>query len=152
MCATLLHCMAALCGRLLPAARQPANDTAYYRELARLQEKERQATGAERDELRRQHEQLEDAHNAKQNHAGELHFFIGAPIGIVVTLIGSFVRAQAIGGGLLLGGIFTFTAGCAWYWGDLPPVGRFLVLLVAFGVLMWIGYQRLSELRSSKTP
>ena len=47
----------------------------------------------------------------------------------------------------MLGGIFTFTGGCAWYWTDLSRQGRFLVLLVAFIVLLWIGYQRLSELK-----
>src|SRR5438093_7055061 len=56
---------------------------------------------------------------------------------------------QAIGGGLMLGGIFTFTEGCFYRWADLEPVGRFLVLLVAFGVLLWIGYQRLHELHEA---
>jgi hypothetical protein len=74
----------------------------------------------------------------------------GAPIGIAVTLIGSLVRAQAIGGGLMLGGIFTFTGGCFYYWDDLPPAGRFGVLCLAFVVLLWIGYQRLAELQPSR--
>lgn len=50
----------------------------------------------------------------------------------------------------MLGGIFTFTEGCFWYWNDLNPKGRFMVLLVAFVVLLWIGYQCLSGLKQPK--
>ncbi len=123
------------------------SDAAYYQELQRVREQEEQASAADKSGFRAKREQLETARNAYQQQSGSLHFFIGAPIGIVVTLIGSFIRAQAIGGGLMLGGIFTFTGGCAWYWADLSRPGRFLVLLVAFVVLLWIGYQRLSELK-----
>ncbi len=80
----------------------------------------------------------------------EAFLFIGAPLGIAVTVAGSLVGAPAIGGGLMLGGIFTFTEGCFYRWGDLEPVGRFLVLLVAFAVLLWIGYQRLHELTGAR--
>ena len=79
--------------------------------------------------------------------ASRVHFFIGVSLGIIVTLVGSFIRVQAIGGFLMLGGIFTFTSSCWGYWSHLPSVGRFFVLLVAFVELLWIGYQRLSELK-----
>ena len=124
----------------------------YYRELSRMQAREHEegATPAEKARFRAEREAFEDRHEAADKHAGRVHFFVGAPIGILVTLIGSFVRAQAIGGGLMLGGICTFTGGCAWYWTDLSRPGRFAVLLVAFVVLLWIGYQRLSELKQPK--
>lgn len=126
----------------------PVDTRAYYQELQRLREREEDAGDpAEKARLREERYSLEQRHETRNDRSGELHFFIGAPIGIVVTLVGSFVKAQAIGGGLMLGGIFTFTGGCAWYWADLSRQGRFLVLLVAFAVLLWIGYQRLSELK-----
>ena len=130
-----------------------SNDREYYQEVNRLREAEHDATGGgEKARLRSQREQLEARHTTQSNQTERVHFFIGAPLGIIVTLLGSFIRAQAIGGGLMLGGIFTFTGGCAYYWMDLSRPGQFLVLLVAFVVLLWIGYQRLSELKQPTKP
>ena len=125
----------------------PPEGSQYYRELSRLQNLEEEAAGEQKTRLRLQREQLQAARETQQKESSKVHFFVGTPLGILVTLLGSFIRAQAIGGGLMLGGIFTFTGGCFYYWDDLPRLGRFLVLLVAFIVLMWIGYQRLSELK-----
>lgn len=124
----------------------------HYEQLNRLNEQERRATTEiEKAQVRAQREQLEISRRAQSDRSGRIHFFVGAPIGIIVTLVGSFIRAQAIGGGLMLGGICTFTGGCAYYWADLSRPGRFAVLLVAFVVLLWIGYQRLSELKQPAT-
>ncbi len=124
----------------------------YYQQQQDISERERAASGEQKAALRAERKQLEAAHQLKEDRSERVHFFVGAPLGILVTLVGSFVRAQAIGGGLMLGGILTFTGGCAWYWADLSRPGRFLVLLVAFGVLLWIGYQRLAELQKPKQP
>jgi len=134
--------------------------TTHYEQTNRLRDQERRATSvAERAQVRAQLDQLESqrrtqatARGAQREQAGRIHFFVGAPLGILVTLVGSFVRAQAIGGGLMLGGIFTFTSGCIAHWADLSGPGRFAVLLVAFAVLLWIGYQRLSELKQPTKP
>ena len=126
----------------------PGPDTqAYWRERSRLQNRVKEASGEEKTRLQRQLDALEDQHDEQQKQSSRVHFYVGAPIGVLVTLLGSFIRVQAIGGGLMLGGIFAFTGGCFWYWGDLSRIGRFLILLVAFVVLLWIGYQRLSELK-----
>jgi hypothetical protein len=119
-------------------------------EIGRLSARERDAAGAEKETLRAERERLEATSRSLDRAESRVHFFVGAPIGIAVTLIGSLVRAQAIGGGLMLGGIFTFTGGCFYYWDDLPPAGRFAVLCLAFVVLLWIGYQRLAELQPSR--
>lgn len=131
-------------------------DAAIYRRTAELRQQERRATSeAEKAKIQDQLDQLENqrrgrqqARQAQEDQSGRVHFFVGVPLGILVTLIGSFIRVQAVGGGLMLGGIFTFSDGCWSYWTELPSSGRFLVLLVAFAVLLWIGYQRLSELKS----
>ncbi len=121
-----------------------------YAEIARLRQREGEASGDEQVQLRDQRERMEAELGTQQRASSRLHFFIGAPLGIAVTVAGSLVGAPAIGGGLMLGGIFTFTEGCFYRWGDLEPVGRFLVLLVAFAVLLWIGYQRLHELTGAR--
>lgn len=127
----------------------PRPDTRqYYDQLRQLRNQERRSPPEQRAQLQSRRESLETIHRTQRLQSARVHFFIGAPLGIIVTLLGSFIRVQAIGGGLMLGGILTFTGGCAFYWTDLSRVGRFSVLLVAFIVLLWIGYQRLSELKS----
>ena len=124
--------------------------TGLQADIGRLYAREHDATGAEKEALRADRERLEASKRSLDRAESRIHFFVGAPIGIAVTLVGSLVRAQAIGGGLMLGGIFTFTGGCFYYWDDLPPGGRFGVLCLAFVVLLWIGYQRLAELQSGR--
>lgn len=113
-------------------------------------ERHQRASPEEQERLEAERNRLEDQREAAQKRWSQTHFFVGVPIGIAITLLGSLIRVQAVGGGLMLGGIFTFTEGCWWYWEPLSRLGRFLVLLVAFGVLLWIGYQRLSELKQPK--
>ena len=138
---------------------QSEQNQRYYQERSRLERQEKEAPTEQKGNIHQRLDALEQRHQAetdvlevRRDQSGRIHFFVAVPIGIIVTLLGSFIRVQAIGGGLMLGGIFTFTEGCFWYWTDLPRVGRFLVLLVAFGVLLWIGYQRLSELKQPVKP
>lgn len=126
----------------------------YYRQLDEFnrREREEEASQQEKTQARIQRKQHETNFEARRDQAERVHFFIGVPLGIILTLVGSFVRVQAVGGGLMLGGIFTFGGGCVPYWMDLSRGGRFAVLLVAFVVLLWIGYQRLSELKQAPKP
>ena len=119
-------------------------------EVRRLRQREEQSTGDEKVQLRDQRERMEAELRTQERASSRLHFFVGVPLGVAVTVVGSLVGAQAIGGGLMLGGIFTFSEGCFYRWADLEPVGRFLVLLVAFAVLPWIGWQRLHELTEAR--
>ena len=145
---------------LLPAAGDREYAQSHYRELRRLQRAEEYATApaekakiqAQIDLLEQQQDAYESGREARSDQGHQYRFFIGVPLGIVAILIGSFVRVQAVGGGLMLGGIFTFTEGCYWYWTDLQRLGKFSVLLAAFVVLLWIGYQRFSELKQPAKP
>ena len=70
---------------------------------------------------------------------------MAAPAGIAAIVVGSFLSVQAIGAGLIFGGIFTITDGYCWYWTELEDWMRFLSLLIAFVVLVVIGYKKLNE-------
>jgi hypothetical protein len=120
----------------------------YWKRKNDLHVNQRATSGDSLEDLRHRESQLDDEYNWKSRAASRVHFFVEAPIGIAVTLIGPFVSVPAIGGGLMLGGMFTFSDGCFWHWDQLPAVGRFIVLMAAFFVLIWIGYQRLSDLRT----
>ena len=124
----------------------------HYEEMNRLEmEKLQDQSGTAKTQIQARRDGMQQAFDAQKEQSERVHFFIGAPLGILITLLGSFVRAQAIGGGLMLGGICTFTNGCYPYWTDLSRPGRFFILLVAFAVLLWIGYQRLAELKQPAT-
>ena len=72
-------------------------------------------------------------------------FLIAVPVVIVCIIIGAVSSIQAIGTGLMFGGIFCLTEGYMLYWSRLEDWMRFMSLLVAFVVLIWVGYRRLAK-------
>ena len=72
-------------------------------------------------------------------------FFVAVPIGLAAIIIGAVSLIQAIGTGLMFGGIFTLVDGYCWYWSELQDWMRFLSLLAAFIVLVFIGYRKLAK-------
>ena len=72
-------------------------------------------------------------------------FLVAVPIGIVAIIVGAVSPIQAIGTGLMFGGIFTLVDGYCWYWSELQDWMRFLSLLAAFVVLIFIGYRKLAK-------
>ncbi|MBI3616221.1 MAG: hypothetical protein HY211_06870 [Candidatus Omnitrophica bacterium] len=110
----------------------------YYQTLQR-------ASDEEKPHLQAEQQRLNAEWGTAQKRWSKSHFFAGVGAGIATTLIGSFVAAPAVAGGLMLGGIFSFLGGCGFYWLDLNAVGRLGVLLAGFLVLLWIGYRRLSD-------
>jgi len=72
-------------------------------------------------------------------------FFVAVPVGIISIILGSITLVQAIGTGLMFGGIFTLVDGYCWYWSELQDGMRFLSLLAAFVVLIYIGYRKLAK-------
>ena len=72
-------------------------------------------------------------------------FVVAVPIGIAAIVLGALSPVQAVGTGLMFGGIFTLMDGYFWYWSELQDWMRFLSLLLAFIVLIYIGYRKLSK-------
>ncbi len=72
-------------------------------------------------------------------------FFVTVPVGIASIIIGATLPIQAIGTGLMFGGIFSLTEGYMCYWSELQDWMRFLSLLAAFVVLIFVGYRKLAK-------
>jgi hypothetical protein len=72
-------------------------------------------------------------------------FFVAVPVGIITIILGAFAPIQAIGTGLMFGGIFTLSEGYMCYWSALQDWMRFLSLLTAFCVLIYVGYRKLAK-------
>jgi len=78
---------------------------------------------------------------------------VATPLGVAAILIGAYLKLYAIGTGLIFGGIFTVAFGYWGYWQYLDDWMRFLSLLVGFGILLFVGYFRVSGIRAgSRTP
>ena len=117
--------------------RQDYYSTDYY---ARCQN----ATPAEKAKLEQERSQREKEFRAQTKRFQRHLFFVATPIGIIAIIFGSLTAVQAVGTGLMFGGIFTVTEGYCWYWSELEDWMRFMSLLVAFIVLLFIGYRKLA--------
>jgi len=72
-------------------------------------------------------------------------FYVAAPIGLAGIIGGSLIAIEAIGTGLMFGGVFTVIEGYYWYWSALEHWMRFLSLLAAFLILILIGYRKFAR-------
>ena len=81
----------------------------------------------------------------------ETHLFaVAAPLGLVALIIGTFLRTQATGTGLMFGGIFSVADGYFNYWSELSDALKFASMAVAFVLLLALGYAKLE--RSTTAP
>ena len=110
--------------------QQPYNPQATPEEKA-----QRQA------ELQKKQEERRIAEKRFQQHL----FGVAVPLGLVALLVGAFLRLPAIGTGLMFGGIFSICDGYFNYWSELADVLKFVSLLIAFILLLFLGYRRLEK-------
>ena len=94
--------------------------------------------------------QVEGQQKDKEYRAAEKRFqqhlfAFAVPLGLVALLIGAFLRLPAIGTGLMFGGIFSICDGYFNYWSELADAMKFVSLVVAFVLLIFLGYRRLER-------
>jgi hypothetical protein len=66
---------------------------------------------------------------------------VAVPLGVAVILIGSFLKAQSVGLGLILGGCISIANAYSGYWAHLDDWIRYLSLLLAFCLAVFVGYR-----------
>jgi hypothetical protein len=98
---------------------------------------ERQKSADERQARQKRFEEQSRRH-------GTVLLLISVPMGIAAILCGSLITIPAIGVGLTFGGIFSVINGYLHYWKYLENWIRFVSLLVAFVVLLFVGYAKLA--------
>jgi len=72
-------------------------------------------------------------------------FIVATGIGIITLIIGFALKLAAVSSGLMAGGILTIIYGTIRYWSDLPDYGRFIILGLALGILIWMGYKKVKK-------
>jgi len=70
------------------------------------------------------------------------------PLGVAAIFIGAYLSFQAIGTGLILGGVLTVAWGHWNYWLYLDDWIRFISLLAGFAILIFIGVRRIGIAKS----
>ena len=108
-------------------------------------ERHKEASPEEKIQLRAQKNELENKRRQARQRFERHLFFVAVPVGIAAIIIGSLISIQAIGTGLMFGGIFTTIVGYSWYWSELQDWMRFVSLLIAFVILIFIGYRKLAK-------
>lgn len=84
----------------------------------------------------------EQAYAAAAKDFARVLVVVSTPLGIAGILAGAYLANVAIGTGLILGGIFTVAHGYWGYWNYADDWLRFVSLLVALVVLVFVGYRR----------
>lgn len=68
-------------------------------------------------------------------------FFIALPLGIALLLVGGFVFGlEAVGAGLMGGGIGTILYGAGGYWRYSDDILKFILSLLGLGVVIYLAY------------
>ena len=103
------------------------------------------ATRAERQQLDSERQVQRDLYEEHSIRFAKHLFWVAVPIGLTALIIGAMLQVPTIGTGLIFGGIFTMIDAYGNYWQYLPHGLRFVSLLVAFTVLVVIGYRQFSD-------
>ncbi len=71
-----------------------------------------------------------------------IHFYVSAIIGITSIIIGSLMKVPFLGLGFILGGTASLVLGYSLYWSGLNDILKLISLLIAIGLLVFIGYRK----------
>jgi len=91
---------------------------------------------------RQKRKEQEAAFAAAAKEFARVHVSVSALLGVAAILIGAYLSRQAIGTGLIVGGIFSVAWGYYGYWQYLDDWIRFVSLLAGLVILLFVGYRR----------
>jgi hypothetical protein len=77
-------------------------------------------------------------------------FFILMPVGLIIVILGLFLLVDYLGAGLMFAGLIIMFYATMRYFSDMSKILRALVILVELLVIMWIGYRKIEDNKSSK--
>lgn len=117
----------------------------YYGSCGYYYEENKNATPEQKTKLQNERNKKQQAYKDSQKRFQQHLFVAAVPIGIAAIILGALSAIQAIGTGLMFGGIFTLMDGYICYWSELQDWMRFVSLLIAFIVLLFIGYRKLAK-------
>jgi len=108
-----------------------------------------------RDELtaRQEKQKAETAAWTEANRVFSLRLLcVAAPLGYLAILLGSLRVGSGLGTGFMFGGIFAATTGYWFHWSYLEDWVRFVSLLAAMAVLVFVAYRQFSSATEARRP
>ncbi|MEM4637395.1 MAG: hypothetical protein QXK76_00005 [Candidatus Woesearchaeota archaeon] len=72
-------------------------------------------------------------------------FFILAPLGLIIVLLGIYFKVDYIGAGLMFGGLITMFYATIRYFSDMSKLLRAIVLLIELIIIIYIGYKKIES-------
>ncbi len=114
-------------------------------QIANYHERYKRATPEERKRLEAEKKRMEKQREKAEKSSQKCLFFIAVPLGIIAIIAGAFLSIQAVGAGLMFGGIFSVCDGYFNYWYELGDFLKFISMLLAFIVLIFVGYKKLEK-------
>jgi hypothetical protein len=104
-----------------------------------------QAPQEEKAQRQAEQQKKQEEYKAREKRFQQHLFAVAIPLGLVALLVGAFLLLPAMGAGLMFGGIFSVCDGYFNYWSELAEVLKFISLLVAFILLLIVGYGKLEK-------
>lgn len=114
-------------------------------EIPHYYERHQNASPDEQLKLEAQQDEMNKKRRQHEKYFQKNLFFVTTPLGIIAIIAGSLIVIQAVGSGLMFGGIFCLIDGYVNYWSELPDAMRFASLLAALVVLLVIGFKKFNE-------
>lgn len=97
------------------------------------------ATNPEYDKCSNQYDE------AREKHARH-SFTILVILGLLSIIIGGlFLKKEAVGSGIMGGGVLTIIYASLRYWDSIQDYARLAILGIALVVLIWVGYKKLKD-------
>ena len=72
-------------------------------------------------------------------------FIVSGIIGIIIIIVGAVLHLTSVSSGLFGGGVLTIIYGTMNYWSELGDIARFIILGIALGVLIYLGYKKFGK-------
>jgi len=122
----------------------PPDEEAYNDRAAMLNQQIQSGSDAEKAAARTELDQVEKQHRDAGRRFGHRLFWVSYGVGLIAVAIGLFVPIQAVGAGLMFGGIVAIGDGCYIAWDQLgrwPRFSSLLFALLAFLVLSVIRFR-----------
>lgn len=87
----------------------------------------------------------QEQYTAASNPYNRNVFFISLVVGILTIIISVILAVESVSSGLMAGGAILVIYGTIRYWGSLSNIWRTLMLALALGILIYLGYKKLNN-------
>ncbi len=118
-----------------PEPKEDSYVTITYKQVINARGEEKIALEKEREEQRTKYNEVHDRWSRNV-------FFICLPVGLIVLIVGIWLKVQPVSGGLMAGGILTLIGGTGFYWEQLEQLVKFIALGIILIFLIWLGHKK----------